>query len=690
MSSRISLLHAAAVAVLLIVSGCGGGGGSADNAGAGGGDGAAVTGLIPTAPAAGATLHADAAVLQPLRPGAVWHYRGSVANGSGGGPFGVLVRHTAGSAGAVVEQRQSSAVDDDGTVTYTSAGGTITATESLDLATGATGATSANYSYPLLRSPIRQAEQITLLDQLAVATGVDIDGDRINDSADVAAFSRVIGTETVDLPDLQKAIAALRIDTTFLVRFKQSSNGQIRPVLSLLQSNWYAPGIGVVRSASTGASETPAGTNYETNEHLVYWDGVVEGIGALPPVGLRAPGSGAALNRPWSAVRVGDRVLVATTVAAGLAANVRNGFVLSALGANGTVLSSQSYPGLALHDPPMPLLPLAGGVALVNSEVRVGPGSTISFEVRLRRFDSNGAVVGSAAGVALVSDLPDTPIAAASDGTKVWLMWVSRSVTSTSGSQVWLRDFDNNGQPLGAARLLESPRYFGGRLALGAMPGRVLASWASDDTEFSGNNIKYALVLGGAVAQPRSLGSAWGPNYSGVKPVLSDTRQSLAWPGLLGFGGYTNSDDLLMRAIALADDGAPIRSPAATLDAEVLAARPGAVVNGIGSSTSASVLFNAFAFADGNSFKVAVAGNEVMLPGLESFSSNHLQLREWSTAAALASTAPTLQLRRLEWSGFTPTTSFGALQFVVPLDDRLLAFGYDSRSGLAAATVYRR
>ncbi len=131
-------LVAACAGLLLLISACGGGGGAAggttgSGGSTGGGGSATITGLIPVAPAAGATLYADAAVLLPLRAGAVWHYRGTTQSTNGTGTYGVLVTQSAGSAGGVSVRRQSTAPDDDDTSTYSLSGGAITATESLQL-----------------------------------------------------------------------------------------------------------------------------------------------------------------------------------------------------------------------------------------------------------------------------------------------------------------------------------------------------------------------------------------------------------------------------------------------------------------------------------------------------------------------------------------------------------------------------
>ena len=89
----------AAVLAAAALTACGGGGGSD-----GGDEG---TGLVPTPPALGATLAADATTLRPLVPGAVWQYAGTTASGAG---YDNTVSHAAAATG----------VTETGTNTYAS------------------------------------------------------------------------------------------------------------------------------------------------------------------------------------------------------------------------------------------------------------------------------------------------------------------------------------------------------------------------------------------------------------------------------------------------------------------------------------------------------------------------------------------------------------------------------------------
>jgi hypothetical protein len=229
----IALAAAQALALALALAG-GGGGGGGDGGGGGappadGGGGGSATGFIPAPPALGAVLQADAAQLLPMRGGQTWHY----AARAGADRYGVLVRSTGG-GDSMTLQRDSSAPDDDDAVTLSQVGSEIRLTTSL---AELLGAGSGPLSYVLLRSPVRQDDQTTLLDRNGLALNVDLDGDGVGDSADVAAYSRVVGSEAVTLPDLQRSLDAVRVDTTLVLRLRRSAAGAL-PVERVVQSDW--------------------------------------------------------------------------------------------------------------------------------------------------------------------------------------------------------------------------------------------------------------------------------------------------------------------------------------------------------------------------------------------------------------------------------------------------------------------
>lgn len=678
-----ALAAAWVIASVLGLTGCGGGGGSGDTGGgnSGGTVPGSATGLVPAAPAPGATLYADATTLLPLATGTTWHYRASSPIGTVPA-YGVLVNVTAVDSNITVS-RQSRRGDDDGTTTVSASGGTISATDPEGAPPG------VPLTYTVLRSPVRANDQITIFDRTAVDSGTDVDGDGVADLVDFAVYSRVVGNEPVDLPDLQQTLTALRVDTTVLARFTASSSHQVLPTASYVLSEWYAPGVGIVRRTETEVAQGGPSTRIETDERLVYWKGIGQGMGALPPVVVRQNSSAPALGEPWSAVRSGDRVLVGTTLGSTLGPS--DGFVLTALDADAKVQASHSYADL-VSTAISPLLPTAEGVAVVSAE-SVVVNSRVSYQIRLRRFDRNASVTGSASGVVLIDQLLLASASAASDGSKIWLVWVDTTSDNGGTERLWVQDFGLDGTAISAARLLDSIHFSGfplpqfQNISVSASADRVLVTWNHRAEGDLNATAMYALVRGANPPQVRALGVAQKPSGVSLVPLIATGGQAFMWSGLAGFAGYSGADDLLMRGLAIASDASVLRSSASTLDAEVLAASP-ARVNASGPSTDASLLYKATAFADGNQVLAAVATVGVMLPDVESLSSTYLLIDGWTAATPLAGTAPVVRQRRLEEFGFANASAFGTLRAVVPLDDRLLAFG-SAPQGLTAAVIYR-
>lgn len=120
--------------------------------------------------------------------------------------------------------------------------GTITANDHLDLAPG------VRVPVPRieLKSPVRAGEQYNLIDRRIEDMGTDVDGDKRNDAADIAAYARVVGIETVALPTLP-SIQAIRVDTTLMTRIRISTTGQWSPVIRIEARAWYAQGLGLVQ-----------------------------------------------------------------------------------------------------------------------------------------------------------------------------------------------------------------------------------------------------------------------------------------------------------------------------------------------------------------------------------------------------------------------------------------------------------
>ncbi|HQC96738.1 MAG TPA: hypothetical protein PK306_13615 [Aquabacterium sp.] len=670
-----------------LLTACGGGGGSGGSAGVDGSTGGSTsgpangspTGLLPAAPTPGATLYADATTLLPLKAGATWHYRGVAPDGSGP-PYGVLVRQSVDGAD-IRATRVSSSADDDQSLTYSVSGSTINATDPEAFGPG------SPLTYTVLRSPVRQGEQITIADRTQVPTGTDIGGDKTADAADVLIDSRVVGNETVDLPDLQQSITALRVDTTAVLRFHPSGGGPVPPLTTTVQSEWDAAGIGIVRSASTAPASGLVCATFESDERLVFFDGVGRGLGALPGVRVRDSISGFPLGALRSAARAGDRVLVATDILNDFA---RTGMVLSALDANGihqvSRTSTEVAPGEAT-----PLLPIPDGVALINAQA-LPPTPFVLHEIRLRRFDRDAAPVGDPAGVVLVGNLLLGNAAAGSDGSKLWLLWSDASSNNGGTERLWLQDFDTSGRAIGAPRLLDSVDYVASptrqfrNLALAATPGRVIATWGRWPTGALVPTAKVALATDTGAPVVRALGEPQRSPALMALPLATPAGQALFWSVQPGFSGVLGPDDGLLRGVAVAGDATLLRSAAPSLDAELLAART-SQVNAAGPSPGASDLENAIVFADGGWLQAAKVRQTVLLPGVDPAASSVLELLGWTPDGALASTAPSVRRLRLGYVGFADMTPLTGARRVVPLDDRLLVL--DDGGPLTAAVVYR-
>lgn len=250
-----TMLAAALLAGLL--AGCGGGGG--------GDDGPDTSGLVPTAPALGATLYADATVLRPLVPGASWQYAGTAP---GNVAYTSSVTHAAASPG-VLETATNTFNGGAGSVHVAIVNGDVVQPDPEDL----DGDGVADISNAIeLRSPVRVNDQVVVFDRRLPGALDDVDGDGRAETFDLAAYSRVIGTEDVALDGLPTQ-HAVRVDHVVAGRVILSKDGQATPVISATQSVWYAEGLGIVRRRL----DAPAldGVNRDiTDERLTGWDGL--------------------------------------------------------------------------------------------------------------------------------------------------------------------------------------------------------------------------------------------------------------------------------------------------------------------------------------------------------------------------------------------------------------------------------
>jgi hypothetical protein len=281
-------------ALALLVAGCGGGGGG----GGGGGSVSGPTGFVPAAPTLGAVLYDQAAALRPLRAGARWSYR--VADYTNGGRGIATVTQTAGAtAGTFVEADSSTGVNSS-TISIDASGHVQMSTQ-LVLAAGAQPIAISGAE---LRTPVRANDQMVLFDQHVANSGIDADGDGRQDALALAIWRVVVGNESVSLPDLAGTMPALRVDTFVTARVTPSGGSAPQTATSQV-SSWYAPGLGVVRTATAGT----AGRPLDGEELLLGYDGLTEGWGWMakeqPSWEL-----GTVLDRPLMAIPLSDGVLV--------------------------------------------------------------------------------------------------------------------------------------------------------------------------------------------------------------------------------------------------------------------------------------------------------------------------------------------------------------------------------------------
>lgn len=661
------------LAVMALLAACGGGGGGNGNADSPAPpSGSAKSGLVPAAPAPGEVLYADATALRPLREGAEWLYAGR-ADLDTARPAPYLNRVvTTASGGAFTERAENALNAGLDSQTLSVAAGTVTARILADVTGLPSGLT---IDYTELRSPVRAGEQITLLDRVDEPVA-DVDGDRVNDKADIAVYSRVIGNETVELPDLGRSVQALRVDQTVLIKIKQSGNGQVLPVANSVQSVWYLSGVGIVRRTSTAVSMTTAVGVIDTDERLRRWDGVTEGLGVMGVTGAtfppaQAPIPGALVRTPLAAVGFGDRALVLTADWSG-AESGENGVALVALDKRGAATSVQGYPQFKVPVNTRPALLRVGSEAVLalteNGPLITGVGP--SFDLRLVRAASDARLTGTSTGVP-VSLGAVGAVQAASDGSNLWLMWVRRDASDgfSSPGRLYLQRFDVNGTALASPILLDqlaSGTYVS--LGLSADKGRVLASWGAH--LFPAPVYRYA-VGSAAGVNIQTLGTASNLNQlatGSYVPFISGEAAMLSWQGpLFDATGATGATDRQLRGILLNAAGLPQRATTGSLDLELLPASL--------AMPQTTVLRTA---GDGRLIFGSTATG-LLFDGMAD--TPYVDIR-WFTpsSGSLAQVAPVRLLG--------PSQAFGALYAVVSLDDRLLLLG--ARAGMTTMVAWLR
>ena len=468
--------------------------------------------------------------------GAIWSYAGTDQGPSGITKYTNTVSQT--TSAAEFKEAATNAFNGGADSQYVSvSGGTVTDRNSL----GLSGASLQQISYTELRSPVRQNDQITLIDQHLADLGTDIDGDGKNDSGDIGGYSVVVGLEDVTLQDgsVQRAV---RVDTTLMLRVTASSTGTTSaPIQAALQSIWYAPGIGIVKMRLN----TPQTTTYNNvqEETLLGFDAVTRGMGSSAVTALQAAGdsgsiAGKPLTKAQAAVAFADHAVLVT----GLETHAAPAYALTSVNMHGQVTHT------SVHSFGEGAKFMGTGSKLIVLE------SDSTCSIKLTPLDANG--VGDDGQHVFITigpgTAPDMPaggtcrsieyLSAVSDGNRIWL--TAKRTTFSIAVNLFVRtdllvmSIDEDGNtvlsPTILAGLTENhanvsvPFYITGFSASG---GKALVRYVSDA---SGITFLASLDNSGVTARnslPQEI------PVSQLQVVSTINAPALFWPNSTG-GAY--------------------------------------------------------------------------------------------------------------------------------------------------------
>jgi len=652
---------AAGLVTVLSLAACGGGGGGGDSGGSDGGQ--ALSGLMPAAPAIGASLFQDASVLRPVSDGARYDYRGQFTSASGATPTVYLntVRQTA--SGANFNEIASNALNQGDDVSVVSvAGGTVSMVGSLDL----TGTGAAVIQNPAeLQSPVRQGDRYTLIDQHLDAVVDDLDGDGKKEALDIAVYRQIGGMEDVALENIG-TVSALRADLVLISRVRASASGSYLPMVTATQSTWYREGVGVVRMRLDSPND--AGTDRQiTDERLVRWDGLTAGLGYTDSQNLTVAADGgvwagtrltATWNKP-TVLGMDDHALVVTNNPqdGGFAANVVN--------MRGVVTSTKLYSGYYMTGWPQLVRVGHSAVMLAAS------GQQIQYLVMDDQGTATSAWPPATLDLGPGNRAGEMNFAGTSD--RVWAQW-TRSVfdipTNSILTEIVVRPFSPAGQWLAAETVVARTGGLGAFISLSASDDKVLLAWPETDAQ-AHTLLRMAWLP--AADQPFQLSVLADPVQPSAALQISGTagRFTLTWACALA--NTQQCDE--WRGVVVDVNGQVRRSvPAAALDQELL--------TGFYPAADRVISNQALSQADRGGQTVLSVGKTSRLWADDAVSSLVTEVN-WLdvTNSPLATATATRQTRRLPGTGGLPTAT-------VLFDDRALLI---SNSGnLTSTVVWRR
>jgi hypothetical protein len=633
----------------LLLAACGGGGGGSETAPpTSEGGNATPTGLVPAAAPLGAVLHTDASGLLPLRDGTVARFRGlHVAPGTMAS-YSNTVQLKADTDGFRVTASNGF---DEGASTgapIVLEAGAFKQRESLTLLDSLP---PEQIELTLLRSPVRTGDRYLALDRRIANIGIDVDGDAVNDGLDVAAWSDVIGADTVTL-GIGRSIAAVRVDTKIRMRLRLTVDRTETAYVESVLSQWYAVGLGLVKTRYQPPSDNGVADIVE--EVLETLDAVDAGIGHSEPALQTDPKTGSRLPVPYEALAV-DGHAIAIASLPGEPESL--GFSVTRINARGQVLATASYRYADVA--------ARGGYGVSPRLFQMGNELRVIFAsddgLQLLRLDATGQSLLAPRAVVLTRSTRyatdgGLQFQAGVTGDRLWLSWVDYPVYTegTYRSTLWLQEFDAAGTPVGAAQALAegfNPLSMKGPHAAGTTGDRLLFSWTL--SAFNVTTGFYALTGMDSRA----------PLAQGMLPPAPEASACSA--GLLRPLGPTGT----LPAFWCWGYG---QSGSATLDASMRPTQSGELLR-------VDPLLPAQAYPIQGAPLVAAAGGRLVVSGLrtarlwpeDSGDSIFLQFGElpWSASGA-ADTGAYATLARVSGLTFTPIT-------LLPLGDRVLVIGTD-------------
>lgn len=457
------------------------------------------TGLVPAKLEIGASLYQNAATLRVLRNNAVLTYRGVDNSTQPATVYLNTIKQI--SAGLGMREESSNSYNNGpelGNEPVFLQDGSIKQSVSIQLVPNVK---SVNFEMTELRSPVRINDQYTSFDRNIPDVGVDFDGDKINDAMDLAIWSQVIGEEVLDLAS-RRELKTVRVDTTMRTRALYSVTKKYSDIKDVVYRNWYAPGIGLVKTHVSAPKIAQPQVRSNITEELISWDGVSEGLGFLKPNNVVGPvGSaltGLALPFPIDAVGFDTHVVAMSYIPGETGAS---GVVLTQLGDRAQVIAARAYRYTELF--PGSLWSSDPKLLRVGNELRLL--AITNNGIAMASFDAAGQTRNVAASKLLVneplsSDYDRAGFHAEGGLDRLWLSWMPASISQPTGehlTNLMFQTFDGNGGNLSVPYVLQSavnPLAIS-RVKLAVSEKNLVVTWQTSVQKFKVFSANNSILL---------------------------------------------------------------------------------------------------------------------------------------------------------------------------------------------------